>query len=327
MTSRPSLLTTLALAAALWSCQVANAQLVIGRYSGEFLSLGAGARALAMGGASVAAPTPATASYYNPAALAGIGKHYVEFMHASQFDNLYTYDFLSYAKPLSGGLSGAITAMYTRVGGIPVTKLSDPTQPLSDNNRVVVDHNTSDNELALVAGVGRGVGSGWRAGANAKLLFKTVAGQSAEGLGLDLGFGRTVASGLDVGLAVHDLTTSILAWSTGLTEAILPSADLGAAYTLDLKSVNAKVTAVGDLDSHFESRGDAEQVHAGPVSVQPQGGLEYLISNTVALRGGYDGNTVTYGAGIRFSWLNVNAAFSNHTELGFSNRVSVGVVW
>ena len=327
MKSHSALYAALVLALAIWSCRTANAQLVIGRYSGEFLSLGAGARALAMGGASEAAPTPATASYYNPSALAGVDKRYLEFMHASQFDNLYTYDYLSFAKPMSNGLSGSLTAMYTRVGGIPVTKLSDPSQPLSDDNRVLLDHNTSDNELALMAGVGRTAGSGWRVGGNAKGLFKTVAGQSAEGLGFDLGFGRTVAKGLDLGLTLHDVTTSILAWSTGRTEAILPSAVLGGAYALDLKSVNAKVTLAGDLDSHFESRGDAERVHAGPLSVQPQGGAEYLIANTVALRGGYDGDTFTYGAGIRFSWLSVNAAFQNHTELGFSDRVSVGIVW
>jgi hypothetical protein len=317
----------LILLAATWSCRTASAQLVIGRYSGEFLSLGAGARALAMGGAAVAAPTASSASYYNPSALAGIQKRYLEFMHASQFDNLYTYDYLSFAKPMSNGMAGALTAMYTRVGDIPVTKLNDPSQPLSDNNRVLVDHKTGDNELALMAGVGRTIGSGWRAGANAKVLFKNVAGESAGGLGFDVGFGRTLLPGFDAGLAVHDLTTSILAWSTGRTEAILPSAVLGGAYAADLKSVNAKLTLAGDLESHFESRGEAEKISAGPLTVQPHVGAEYLISNTVALRGGYNGDAITYGAGIRFSWLNVNAAFQNHNDLGFSHRISVGIVW
>lgn len=327
MISRCALQGMLLVLAAFGVSETAAAQLVIGRYSGEFLSLGAGARALAMGSASVAAPTPATASYYNPSALSGLQKRFVEFMHASQFDNLYAYDYLAFAKPISSGMSGALTAMYTRVGDIPVTKLTDPNQPLSDDNRVIVDHKTSDNELALMAGVGRVVGSGWRTGANAKLLFKNVAGQSAGGLGFDVGFGRTLARGLDVGLAVHDLTTSILAWSTGRTEAILPSAVLGGAWTVDLESVNAKATLAADLDGHFESRGNAEKISAGPISAQPHVGAEYLISNTVALRGGYNGDAVTYGAGIRFSWLSVNAAFQNHTDLGLSSRVSVGIVW
>ena len=111
----------LVLMAACWSISDAAAQLVIGRYAGEFLSLGAGARALAMGGASVAAPTPPTAAYYNPSALAGLQKRYLEFMHASQFDNLYTYDYLSFARSLSDGYSGSLTMLYTRVSDIPLT--------------------------------------------------------------------------------------------------------------------------------------------------------------------------------------------------------------
>jgi hypothetical protein len=248
-------------------------------------------------------------------------------MHASQFDNLYTYDYLSFAKPMSNGLSGALTAMYTRVTDIPVTKLTDPSQPLSDNNRVELDHKTGDNEIAVMAGVGRPIGTGWRAGANAKLLFKNVAGQSAGGLGFDLGFGRTLLQGLDVGLTVHDLTTSILAWSTGRTEAILPSAVLGGAWTADLKSLNAKLVFAADGEGHFESRGEAEQVSAGPLSVQPHVGAEYQIANTVALRAGYNGDALTYGAGIRFSWLSVAAAFQNHPELGFTHRISAGITW
>jgi hypothetical protein len=305
----------------------ASAQFVIGRYAGEFLSLGAGARALAMGGASVAAPTAATASYYNPSALADIDKHFVEFMHASQFDNLYSYDYLSYASALHNGYAGSITALYTRVGDIPVTKLADPSQPLSDENRVLLDHKTGDHELAVMAGVGRTFASGWRAGANAKLLFKTVAGESAEGLGVDLGLGRTIGKGLDVGLMARDLTTSILAWSTGRTEAVLPSLTVGGAWTTDLSSLNARVSVTADLEGHFESRGEAETVHAGPLSVAPRAGVEYLISNTVALRGGYTGDAFTAGAGIRFAWMNVNAAFQDHSDLGFTHRVSVGITW
>jgi hypothetical protein len=89
----------------------AAGEFVIGRYAGEFLELGAGARALAMGGASVARPLPATAGYYNPSALAGLNSRQLEFMHSSQFDNLFTYDYLSFAQPMQGGLSGSITIM------------------------------------------------------------------------------------------------------------------------------------------------------------------------------------------------------------------------
>jgi hypothetical protein len=310
-----------------WCGTDVSAQWVIGRYAGEFLSLGAGARALAMGGASTALPTPATAGYYNPSALAGIDKRYIEFMHASQFDNLYTYDYLSHARPLPDGLSGALTVLYTRVSGIPITKLSDPSAPLSDNNPVLSSEQTGDHELALMASAAKPFKAGWKAGANAKLLMKSVAGESAFGLGFDLGMSRPLGKQFNFGVCAHDVTTSVLAWSTGRTESILPTLTAGGAWSAPLKALNAQVTVTTDLETRFESRGNAEVVEAGPISVQPRVGLEYLIADAVALRGGYDGDNITAGAGIRFSWLSVSAAFQNHSDLGFTHRVSAGIVW
>lgn len=302
-------------------------EFVIGRYAGEFLELGAGARALAMGAAAVAQPLPATAGYYNPSGLAGLSRQHVEFMHASQFDNLFTYDYLSYAQPMRNGLAGSITLLYTRVGDIPITKLADPSQPLSDENRVLLDKETGDNEIAVMGSIGRTTASGWRIGATAKLLSKSVAGESAFGVGVDLGVGRTLSKNLNFGLAARNITTSILAWSTGRTEAILPSVVVGAAWEKAIPLVNARVMLVADLVGHFESRGEAEQLEAGPLTADPHVGLEYIISETVALRGGFQGEYLTAGAGLNISSLSVNAAFQDHDDLGFTHRVSVGVVW
>jgi hypothetical protein len=309
------------------STNASAGEFVIGRYAGEFLELGAGARALAMGGASVAMPLPAAAGYYNPSALAGLDKRYVEFMHASQFDNLFTYDYLSFAQPMQNGMAGSLTLLYTRVGNIPLTKLADPSQPLSNDNRVIVDRETGDNELALMASVGRSTKSGWRVGGTAKLLSKAVADASAFGLGIDLGAGKTIARNLDVGIAAHNITTSILAWSTGRTEAILPSVVVGGTWARALPAMNARIVLAADLEGHFESRGAAEQIEAGPLSADPHLGIEYVISETIALRGGLNGDKLTAGAGLNISSLAVNAAFQDHEDLGFTHRISVGINW
>lgn len=307
--------------------QVANAQWVIGRYAGEFLSLGAGARALAMGGASIASPLPSTAGYYNPAGLAGVNRRSVEFMHASQFDNLFTYDYLSFATPMQREMSGAITVLYSRVGEIPLTRLADPTQPLSDANRVEVDGQTGDHEWAAIASGGRMLGNGWNVGASAKILTKSVASETAVGLGFDLGVQRKVGSRAEFGAVVRDLTTSTMAWSTGRTESILPTVGLGGRWSVPLRTMNADITLVADAETRFESRGEAEVISAGPVSIEPHIGAEYLISNTVALRAGLKGDRFTAGAGLQFGSLAVHAALEDHSDLGLTHRVSVGVVF
>ncbi|MCB9366971.1 MAG: hypothetical protein H6506_02710 [Calditrichaeota bacterium] len=315
------------LAAIILLTHSAGAEWVVGRYAGEFLDLGAGARALGMGGASTASPSPATAGYYNPAGLSGLSRHSIEFMHASQFDNLFTYDYLSFATPMENGLAGSVTLLYSRVTDIPLTALEDPSQPLSDANRVVVDGQTGDHEIAAMASGGKSVGRGWNAGATAKLLTKSVAGESAIGLGFDIGLQRALGTRAQFGAVVHDVTTSTMAWSTGRTESIVPSLVLGGSWSAPLNAMNAKITLAADAETRFESRGEAEVIEVGPISVEPHLGAEYLISGTVALRAGLNGERFTGGAGLLFGRLAVHAALEDHKDLGLTHRASVGVTF
>ncbi|HET6463822.1 MAG TPA: UPF0164 family protein, partial [Candidatus Krumholzibacteria bacterium] len=69
------------------------------RLAGEFMALGAGARALGMGGAFAAVADDASAVYWNPAGIAGIEKRQALAMHAEQFGDLVNYNFGSYVQP------------------------------------------------------------------------------------------------------------------------------------------------------------------------------------------------------------------------------------
>lgn len=65
------------------------------------LLIGPGARAIAMGESYVAIADDATASYFNPAALAGQTKKLLNFTHSKLADDL-SYEFLAYAQPVEG---------------------------------------------------------------------------------------------------------------------------------------------------------------------------------------------------------------------------------
>lgn len=69
------------------------------KYAAEFLSIGVGARALAMGGAFTSIADDATAAYWNPAGLRAIHSRQIGAMHAAQFANEIKYDFLSFVLP------------------------------------------------------------------------------------------------------------------------------------------------------------------------------------------------------------------------------------
>ncbi|MDZ7338396.1 MAG: hypothetical protein ONB30_07645, partial [candidate division KSB1 bacterium] len=57
----------------------------VGKYAGEFMSVGVGARALGMGGAHVAVAKDVTAGYWNPAGLAWVTFPQLAAMHAERF--------------------------------------------------------------------------------------------------------------------------------------------------------------------------------------------------------------------------------------------------
>ncbi|MEL6864451.1 MAG: hypothetical protein AAFP19_08535 [Bacteroidota bacterium] len=73
------------------------------KYSNEFLSIGVGARAQAMGNAVVAGVNDVTAGYWNPAALASLdltGGMQIGAMHSEWFAGIGKYDYLSVALPI-----------------------------------------------------------------------------------------------------------------------------------------------------------------------------------------------------------------------------------
>ncbi len=300
--------------------------ITVGRFAGEFLDLGAGARSLAMGGTGVTVSSIQTSGYHNPARLAYARKHAAELMHASYFDNLYTYDFLGFAKPIRKGASAGITLLYARVGDIPLTALQNPSQPLGDDNRVRVTDMTSSNELALMGSIGAPGPWGWKWGGTAKLLMKSVAGKSAYGIGFDVGLAREF-SHVALGVVLRDVTGSALVWTTGRTEIIPPSVAFGGAWGTKIPNLHARARIVAEAVGRFEDRGDAEAINAGILSLDPRLGAEYIISEVLALRGGLLGKNVTAGAGILVSSVTLDYAFQAHEELGNTHRVSLGLSW
>ena len=77
-----------------------NAQ-EVRKYSNDFLSIGVGARGLAMSNAQVASEEDVSAGYYNPAGLAWITNAFqLGAMHAEYFGGVAKYDYASFAVPI-----------------------------------------------------------------------------------------------------------------------------------------------------------------------------------------------------------------------------------
>jgi len=69
------------------------------KYSNEFLSIGVGARSLAMGGAISGSVNDVTSYFWNPAGLSRIDAGFqVAAMHTSWFSGVGNYDYIGLAK-------------------------------------------------------------------------------------------------------------------------------------------------------------------------------------------------------------------------------------
>ena len=92
----------------------------VGTSGAQFLMMGAGARATAMGQAGSAIPQDADSIYWNPSGIASLEKRTVTLMHANFLEGFY-YDYAAYAQPLGNIGSVGVGAQYLVSGKINET--------------------------------------------------------------------------------------------------------------------------------------------------------------------------------------------------------------
>jgi hypothetical protein len=303
------------------------------KYAGEFLSLGAGARSAAVGGAGTALANDVTAGYYNPAGLAGVDHLQAAIFHESRFSGQINYDYLAAALPLDSQQTFGITAIRLGLDGI-----KDSRGALVDRNgngRIDEDDRIDESRIAIggasdwavFGSYARRIDDRLTVGGNLKLLYRTVLEHSAWGIGIDLSAHYTPVENLALGATLADATKSLLTWDTGNQEFIVPQLRLGAAYRYEIVEDHS-VTPVVDAALRFEGREESTMLDIGVASVDLGGGLEYSFRDRVFVRGGYSElGQVTLGAGVKLPKLNIDYAFikpnAEQEALGPSHRISL----
>ncbi len=304
---------------------------VVGRYSGEFMAAGAGARSQGLGGAAAASSGEPWSLFFNPAGLASVDRAQLGLMHSERFAGVVDYDAVAFSMPHEANQTLTVGMLRLGVNGIPFTTLEYPDQPMGDANRIEVDKYVNDGEYAFyLAKAGRwdnaagwinDLGLSW--GVAPKLIFKHIGSYRHYGLGLDAGLMKhwEGAPLFAVGFAVRDLLgTLIKSEKTGRTEVIVSTFRLGGSVMLPLPVLEADFTILADGAYRTESIGEKEafEYHAG---------AEYLVRKILALRAGSDNGELTFGGGLAFKLVSIDYAFIGHDDLGDTHRISLTARW
>ncbi|MDP6983975.1 MAG: PorV/PorQ family protein, partial [Candidatus Latescibacteria bacterium] len=196
-----------------------------------FLLIEPGARAIGMGESYVAIADDATASYFNPAALAGQTARKLNFTHAKWLPGLaddLSYEFLAYSQPVEGwgniGINGALLNLgeQTRTG-----------------ERGEVLGTFSSYDLALSAAYGADIGDNLSAGICLKFIRSNLADQGAgiergKGVGnsfaADLGLLWKITPTLNIGAALRNLGPKIAYIDASQADPLPQHIVLGMAY-------------------------------------------------------------------------------------------------
>jgi hypothetical protein len=300
----------------------ANAQTVIAKYAGEFMAIGVGGRPLAMGGAFSAVANDVTAGYYNPSGLTQLNYPQISLMHDERYGNLVNYDYAAVAIPWNTDMTFALSVMRLGIDGIPDTRYAlidvNGNGKIDENDRLDYTKITefSDQDWVFYLSFAKKFSDELSYGASIKYIRRDIADYSANGIGFDVGALYIPFENFTVGANLQDLTTTLVAWNSGLNELITPTAKVGAAY--GWKILNGTLTPALDFDVRFENRQYASTFHLGPVSFDMHAGLEYNYNKLFSIRGGYnDVKQFTVGAGIKLPKLNIDYSFArfNASEL------------
>jgi hypothetical protein len=192
------------------------------KYSNEFLSIGIGGAAQAMGNAVVASTRDVYAGYWNPAGLAAIDEGagpQLAAMHAEWFGGVAKYDYLG--GTFTGNKPGhrlGLSVIRFGIDQIPNT-LSLYESDGSINFDNLVEFSAAD--YAFIGSYARKLGAadrGIRVGGNVKVIHRRIGPFATSwGFGLDLGL-QADRGKWSFGAVARDITNTFNAWSFQFTE-------------------------------------------------------------------------------------------------------------
>ena len=267
-----------------------------GGMPGAFMSWGAGARSLGMGKAFVAIADDATATYWNPAGLAGVTRSELTALHAALWGGT-VYDFISYVHPTQTGGTFGFSGTRLFLGGF---------EGRDSENRYT--HSFEDIQSAYGVSYGQKILNTLSIGTTLKKMSHTLDNHKSGSYIVDIGALYSPVDNLSLGLNLQNL----LALTYGTSDRLPIIARVGLSYRL----LRERLTLGMDVQSAIGWETGL------PLHV----GAEYLATDFLALRMGMDPSEFNMGLGFRYEDYGLDYAYATH-ELGGSHRISATIAF
>ncbi len=299
------------------------------KYAADWMTYGAGARALGMGGAFVAVADDATAAYWNPAGMPSVERAAFSAMHSYAFNGLAAYDSVYGAYNL--GKYGAVGGGMLRAG-VDDMQHTDWREPGNPASRPDLKGYFNVADYAFYASYGRGVLPWLNVGGSAVIIYGDhgLEESNSSGQALDVAAKAGPFGPVTVGLNVQNVYSN-LSWDTGKKETIPLNAKVGAAYRHPVPRWDSEFTLAADCNVKFAGYEFASQLAAGEASFDFSGGGEWWYRRTVAIRLGSERSAFAGGVGLAARALGlsfgIDYAYLSDTGLESSHRASASVAF
>jgi len=281
-------------------------------YSGTFLRMGTSARSLAMGSGFTAEIDQGFSAYHNPASVAFLNKRQLAFSHhALNLDRRLMMSSISTGIPPTAGLGVAwVSSGVDNIQGRSTSGYK--TQILSTS------------EDAIFISFAQRITPWLALGINVKILNHQLPMNESQlagkGTGFDIGFMVLPEEKLRFAFMIQDLNTNYQ-WNTGQVfegEGRIYKESFPTMYRLGTTFTFQRIYFVGDIGV-VANQDDI-------LGMTMRFGGEYHISENYFIRGGFGNSRFSLGAGLNFTFLNLNDAFFDYAVVIEPHSASQGMI-
>lgn len=314
----------------------------VGTTAAQFLKIGAGGRAIGMGGAYTALGTDVYSIYWNPAGVAQTtSNNEVTFNHATWLADI-TYDFAAGVINLQD--FGVVTASFTSLQ-VPEDKVRTFEKPEGDGR-------TWDaGAIAIGVGYSKNLTDRFSIGFQAKYIRESVWNSSASGFGIDVGtLYRTPFNDLMIGASISNFGSKMKLDGRDIRYNADPNGDqntgpnnIPAQYKMDEFDLPLTFRIGLAMDvvktRYFKFSAAVDAVHPNDNTEYLNLGGELSYDNMLFVRIGYKSlfkenseEGLTYGGGIKYPIMSnmsiyINYGFADYGRLDNVQFFDIGLIF